>query len=170
MKVEAYTAEGVATGDASPPGGPRDGLESDGALVIDGGAWYPLDGGTPRALGPGAVSADDILVLSMPEDPDVPIHSTWHPILLEAGPFTVTGELPTQPGFDPGRALTRPGGTFVLLRDVHVVLRDRPNSSVIDRAFALVNRFAIDRVAAELTLSFFFPGAILETPEGRPAA
>src|SRR6185295_19291107 len=98
------------------------------------------------------------------------VHHMWHPILLEAGPFTVTGELPTQPGFDPGRALMRPTGTFLLLRDVHVELKDRPNTGVVDRPFALVNRYTIDRVAADLTLGFFFPGAVLETPEGRPAA
>ena len=170
MQVEAYTEFGVATGNVSPPGGPRDELEADGALVIDDGQWYPLDGGAPRALTSRPVSADDILLLSMTDDPDVPIHSTWHPILLEAGPFTVTGELPTQPGFDPGRALTRPGGTFLLLRDVHVLVRDRPNAAPIDRPYALVNRYAIDRVAADLTLAFYFPGAVLETPEGRPAA
>lgn len=170
MKVEAYTAVGVATGSATPSGGPRDALEADGSLVIDDGSWYPLDGSGPRALTSRPVAAEDILVLSMAEDPEVPIHSTWHPILLDAGPFTVTGELPTQPGFDPGRALTRPAGTFLLLRDVHVELRERPNTGAVDRPFALVNRYAIDRVAADLTLGFYFPGAVLETPEGRPAA
>ena len=170
MQVEAYTAIGVATGSASPSGGPRDALEAEGSLTIDGGSWYPLDGSGPRALTSRPVSADDILVLSLTEDPEVPAHHTWHPILLEAGPFTITGELPTQPGFDPHRAITRPGGTFLLLRDVHVVLKDRPASGAVDRPFALVNRYAIDRAAAELALDFYFPGAVLETPEGRPAA
>ena len=169
MQVEAYTAIGVATGSASPSGGPRDALEG-GSLTIDGGSWYPLDGSGPRELTSRPVSADDILVLSLTEDPEVPAHHTWHPILLEAGPFTITGELPTQPGFDPHRAISRPGGMFLLLRDVHVVLRDRPETGAVDRPFALVNRYAIDRAAAELALDFYFPGAVLETPEGRPAA
>ena len=170
MQVEAYTANGVATGSASPSAGPRDALEADGSLTIDGGSWYPLDGSGPRALTSRPVAADDILVLSLAEDPEVPVHHTWHPILLEAGPFTVTGELPTQPGFDPGRSLSRPSGQFLLLRDVHLVLREQPNTGAVDRPYALVNRYAIDRVATDITLGFFFPGAVLETPEGRPAA
>ena len=170
MQVEAYTALGVATGSASSSVGPRDALESGGALTIDGGSWYPLDGSSPRALTSRPVAADDILVLSLAEAPDVPVHHTWHPILLEAGPFTVTGELPTQPGFDPGRSLARPSGQFLLLRDVHVVIRGRPDSGAVDRPYALVNRYAIDRVATDITLGFYFPGAVFETPEGRPAA
>jgi len=170
MQVEAYTALGVATGSASMANGPRDALEGGGELTIDGGSWYPLDGSDPRTLTSRPVAADDILVLSCAEDPEVPIHSTWHPIRLDAGPFTVTGELPTQPGFDPGRSLSRPAGTFLLLRDVHVVLRERPDSGAVDRPYALVNRYAIDRVATDITLGFFFPGAVFETPEGRPAA
>ena len=170
MQVEAYTALGVASGSVSRPAGPRDMLEADGSLVIDGGSWYPLDGSGPHALTSRPVAADDILVLSLPEDPEAHVHSTWHPISLDVGPFTVTGELPTQPGFDPGRALARPSGTFLLLRDVHLELKDRPNTGAVDRPYALVNRYAIDRVGSDLTLGFFFPGAVLETPEGRPAA
>jgi hypothetical protein len=169
MQVEAYTAIGVATGHVSQSGGPREGLEGFGMLVVADGAWYPLDGSAPRSVAEQRLAADDIIVVALEDDPDVPVHATWHPILLEAGPFTVTGELPTQPGFDPGRALTRPAGTFLMLRDVKVELRDRPNMGEVDRPFALVNRFAIDRVAADLTLGFYFPGARLETPQGAPA-
>jgi hypothetical protein len=170
VQVEAYTALGVASGSVERDAGPRDCLEADGALTIDGGSWYPLDGSGPRTLTSRPVPADDILVLSMSEDPDGHIHQTWHPIEVDAGPFTLTGELPTQPGFDPGRSLARPTHTFVLLRDVHLELKGQPNTGAVDRPFALVNRYAIDRVATDLTLAFFFPGAVLETPEGRPAA
>lgn len=170
MQVEAYTALGVATGSTSLSNGPRDALDDGGSLTIDGGSWYPLDGSDPRALTSRPVSADDILVLSLTEDHEVPIHSTWHPIALEAGPFTITGELPTQPGFDPGRSISRPSHVFLLLRDVHVELRQRPDTGAVDRPFALVNRYAVDRASSDMDLGFYFPGAVLDTPEGRPAA
>ena len=169
MHVEAYTAVGVVTGAISPPGGLRDVLEANGALVFVEGALYPLDGGAARPVDGRPLSADDILVVGLEVDPEVPIHSTWHPIVLEAGPFRISGELPTLPGFDPGRALTRPGGTFLVLRDVRLELLAGRSAGVVERPFALVNRYAIDRVAAELVLGFFFPGARLETPQGRPA-
>lgn len=169
MQVEAYTATGVATGIVSRPGGPRDGLDAFGLLVIDEGTWYPLDGGPPRPMAGARLAADDVLVVGLDEDPDVPVHAMWHQILLDAGPFRITGELPTQPGFDPGRALARPGGTFVMLRDVRIEIHDQPNLGAVNRPFGLVNRYAIDRVAADLTLGFFFPGARLETPQGAPA-
>ena len=65
--------------------------------------------------------------------------------------------MPTLPGFDPGRALARPTGEFVLLRTSGVGPR-RPGRRRHPAA-ALVNRYAVDRVAADLMLGFFFPGA-----------
>ncbi len=169
MQVEAYTAVGVVTGGVAPAGGLHGGLESEGALVFDTGAFYPLDGGAPRRLDARPVAADDILALGLSEDPETPVFAVWHPITLEAGPYRLTGELPTQPGFDPGRALTRPGGSFLLLRAVRLELLGGPAAWAHERPWALVNRYTIDRVAADLVLGFFFPGARLETPEGRPA-
>ena len=71
--------------------------------------------------------------------------------------------MPTLPGFDPGRALTRPTGEFVLLKDVRIAPRgttDPPTSGGAPvGAFALVNRYSVESVACDLMLGFFFPGA-----------
>ncbi len=45
----------------------------------------------------------------------MPVHPAWHDVILRAGPYLITGQMPTMPGFDPARALARPTGTFVLL-------------------------------------------------------
>ena len=90
--------------------------------------------------------------------------ASWHAIRLEVGPYLVEGEMPTFPGFDPGRALTRPTGDFVLLRDVRVGPRDSPDplaSSDTVGQHALVNRYGVESVACDLMLGFFFPGAAM---------
>ena len=64
------------------------------------------------------------------------------------------------PGFDPGRALARPTGEFVLLRDARIGLVDRARRPARSTAARLlVNRYVVDRVEADLMLGFFFPGA-----------
>ena len=70
------------------------------------------------AAGSLAIPSDDVLVAVADDDPGIPVHAAWHHIELETGPYTIEGELATLPGFDPGRALTRPSGEFLLLRDV----------------------------------------------------
>ncbi len=70
-----------------------------------------------------SIPSDDVLIVVGDDDPSVPVHAQWHDIRLEVGPYTLEGEMPTLPGFDPGRALTRPTGEFVLLRDVSIGLR-----------------------------------------------
>jgi hypothetical protein len=69
------------------------------------------------------------------------------------------------PGFDPGRALTRPTGEFVLLRDVRLELIDRPDVGSVAMPHGFVNRYTVERVEADLMLGFFFPGA--EVDESR---
>ena len=71
-------------------------------------------------------------------------------------------ELPTLPGFDPGRALARPSGRFVLLREVTIRLRDDPERVIAIHGRLLVNRYDVEAVSAELMLGFYFPGAHLE--------
>jgi hypothetical protein len=93
---------------------------------------------------------------------DVPHHAVWHPLILEVGPYLLEGELPTLPGFDPGRALARPTGTFVLLRDVDVRVADDPERLLRRHDRLLVNRYEVLAVTAALMLGFFFPGARLE--------
>jgi hypothetical protein len=63
------------------------------------------------------------------------------------------------PGFDPGRALARPTGEFVLLRDVRIALGRDVDGPAVAQAAAVVNRYVVDRVTADLMLGFFFPGA-----------
>ena len=66
------------------------------------------------------------------------------------------------PGFDPGRALTRPSGEFLLLRDIRLSVRERPEAGIATGDHALVNRYAVDRIRADLMLGFFFPGAAVD--------
>ena len=61
-----------------------------------------------------------------------------------------------------GRALTRPTGEFVLLRDVRLSVRARPESGVSVGHHALINRYGVDRIVADLMLGFFFPGATVD--------
>lgn len=129
--------------------------------------FYPLAGGSPEARAGAQIPADDLLVVCS-ENEDLPIHATWHAVELDAGPYRIEGELPTLPGFDPGRALARPGGPFVLLRDVRVGLLGNTDAGRVARRHALVNRYAVDRVAADIDLGFYFPGARFLTAAGRP--
>ena len=82
----------------------------------------------------------------------------WHDLILTAGPWHIEGAMPTMPGFDPGRALARPQGTFVLLRDVHIGLAGAPGAEDVV-LYGWVNRYVVDRVEADIDLGFFFPGA-----------
>jgi hypothetical protein len=105
------------------------------------------------------VAEDDILI-AVADDPNViPVHAQWHDVAVDVGPYLVTGQMPTMPGFDPGRALARPTGEFVLLRDVRIALVGDADGPAVAHAAALVNRYVVDRVVADLMLGFFFPGA-----------
>jgi hypothetical protein len=159
ITVDAYTAEGVATGLLARAGSLREVLEHESALALDRVQWYPLIG-EPRTGSGMSIPVDDVLIAVGNEDPTTPVHATWHGIRLEVGPYTVEGEMPTLPGFDPNRALTRPTGEFVLLRDVSVGLRTgaaMPPTPIGHHA--LINRYGVESVACDLMLGFFFPGA-----------
>jgi len=93
------------------------------------------------------------------------VHAQWYPIELDVGPYHLEGRLPTTPGFDPARALTRPTGAYVAVRDVTISLPGREDGGVAQRSLVHVNRYAVDRVASSLMLGFFFPGA---SQEGLP--
>ena len=165
--IEAFTAGGVVSGAVAQPTGWRDGLDSGAPLEVDRGTWYPIAGGAAEKRGRLTLEADDLLVLAS-EEVDLPIHASWHPIELTVGPFSVVGELPTMPGFDPGRALARPGGPFLLLRDVRVELLGHPESGRVERPHAFVNRYAVEQVAADIDLGYFFPGARFLTAARMP--
>ena len=89
---------------------------------------------------------------------------TWFSVTLELGPYRVTGELATHPGFDPERALARPSGIYVPLRDARIELVDEAGAGAAERPHVHVNRYAVERVVATLMLGHYFPGAQLLTP------
>jgi hypothetical protein len=162
IRVDAYTSGGMASGTLARPGALRDALEDDRALRLDEAAWQGLDDPASRPAGSLAIPSDDVLIAVADDDPGVPVHAAWHHVHLESGPYTVEGELATLPGFDPGRALTRPSGEFLLLRDIRLSVRARPDAGVAVGDHALVNRYAVERIRAELMLGFFFPGAAVD--------
>ena len=162
MRVDAYTSGGMASGILGRPGALRDALEDGGSLPLDRAAWQGLDESVASAAGSLAIPSDDVLVAVADDDPGIPVHAAWHHIELESGPYAIAGELATQPGFDPGRALTRPSGGFLLLRDVRVSVRAHPEAGVAIGDHALVNRYAVERIRADLMLGFFFPGATVD--------
>jgi hypothetical protein len=161
IRVDAYMSEGVASGVLARDGHVRDALEQGGVLPLAGVQWQAIDAMT-RPAADMAIPSDDVLIVVCDDDPTVPVHAQWHGIRLEVGPYRLEGEMPTLPGFDPGRALTRPTGEFVQLRDVSVGLRSdvvpAPPLTPVGHN-ALVNRYTVETVACDLMLGFFFPGA-----------
>jgi hypothetical protein len=161
IRVEAYTAAGVATGVVARHGPLREILEGSSDVVIERSRWLPLDGSGEKASGELSLVVDDIFLVVADEPDGIPVHAQWHTIELDAGPYRVHGEMPTMPGFDPGRALARPTGDYVLLRDTRITLIDRDDAGESRSNQLLVNRYTVDRIAADLMLGFFFPGAAM---------
>ena len=165
-QVEIFTPTGVVSGSTARATVGSDAKGAPAPWPVEASRWYPLDGSTPQRRGSITVGTDEILV-AIVAPPPFTVHAGWYPIELEIGPYRVVGRLPTSPGFDPARALARPTGAFVALRDVSISLPGRPESRVAERPFAHVNRYAVDRVASTLMLGFFFPGAVLEQLPGQ---
>ena len=164
MRVDAYIARGTASGTVHLDGHLRDLLETGSDLAMSEVTWRSIEDGTPAAIGDVTVAVDDLLVVVSDEDPFGAIHAAWHDIGLDVGPYHLAGQLPTLPGFDPGRALTRPSGEFVLLKDVSLGPLDGAGDT-LELPHALVNRYGVDRVSARMMLGFFFPGAVIETTD-----
>ena len=131
-EVEIFTPTGVLSGLTGDVGLTTDAAHLAADVRVREGKWFPLDGGRAEQRRESQVAPDDVLVL-VATHPEIMVHMTWHSVTLELGPYRVTGELATQPGFDPERALVRPGGTFVPLRDARIELvsaaRDRRRRS-----------------------------------------
>jgi hypothetical protein len=168
VRIEVFTAAGVTTGVVARPGPIRGILDGSTDVVVESSRWLPLDGSGESDSGDVRFAVDDLLLVFSDEAEGLPVHAQWHEIDLDAGPYRVHGEMPTMPGFDPGRALARPTGEFVLLRDARIQLIDREEAGEASFAHLLVNRYTVDRIAADLMLGFFFPGAEL-TVTGSPA-
>jgi hypothetical protein len=161
--VEAFTAGGVMSGTVPESAGLRDRLDAEEPVELGDATWYPIGGEAAQHRGRVQMPLDDLLVLCAEAD-ELPIHASWHSVELDLGPYHLTGDLPTLPGFDPARALARPGGPFVLLRDARLELIGHPDGGTVERAHAYVNRYAVERVTADLELGFYFPGAGFLTP------
>ena len=159
IRVDAYTNTGMAGGWLIGAAHLRDALESGQPLELNRVSWQALDDLRPSELGSISLEPDDLIVVAGDDESIVPVHAVWHAVRLEAGMYRIDGELPTMPGFDPGRALTRPSGEFVLLRDVRIELMDRPEVGTVSLPHGLINRYTVERVEADLMLGFFFPGA-----------
>lgn len=166
MQIEAYTAGGVISGAVATTTGFREALEAAEPVDVEDATWYPMTGGAAERRGRVRLEQDDLLVICDDAE-DLPVHASWHPVELDIGPFHLSGELPTLPGYDPGRALSRPGGPFVLLREVRLDLVGHPEGGSVERPHAFVNRYAVERFAADIDLGFYFPGAHFLTPAGR---
>jgi len=166
-EIEAFTAGGVVSGAAMLPAGFRDGLDGGQPLDVERAIWNPIAGGASERRGRVRLEQDDLMIVCV-ESEDLPIHAQWHAVELDAGPYRISGDLPTLPGYDPGRALSRPGGQFVLLREVRIELVGHPDGGHVERAHALVSRYAVERVASDMDFGFYFPGARFLTTAGRP--
>ena len=169
IRVDAYITGGMASGVLARAGHLRDILDSAPSLDLERATWQALTDPAPRPTGDISIAVDDVLVAVADDDPTIPVHASWHDIALEVGPYRLEGEMPTMPGFDPGRALTRPTGEFVLLRDVRLGLVDDPRPTTPIGHHALVNRYGVERVRADIMLGFFFPGAAVDGAEPAPA-
>lgn len=159
INVEVYTTEGMASGVLDRPGTLREVLGTDRQLRLDGAAWQALDDPVPRFAGSLTLATDDVLLAVGDDERAGPVHAARHHVLLDAGPYVLEGELITIPGFDPGRSLARPTGEFVLLHEIRLSVRGRPEAGVAVGDHALVNRYGVERITADLFLGFFFPGA-----------
>jgi hypothetical protein len=168
--VEIYTPTGVVAGVTARVPLTTEGPDLTEPLAIGDARWYPLDGGKPSNSGDVRVQPDEVLLL-VTEEPDMTVHMNWFAITLEVGPYRVSASIAMMPGFDPDRALTRPGGAFIALRDATIELLDRPEIAPAERVHIHVNRYAVERVTSSLVLGFYFPGAQFATaPEAVPVA
>jgi hypothetical protein len=163
IRVDAYLNTGMAVGWLLDAAHLREALERGQPLELNRVTWQAMEDLAPTTLGTLALEPDDLIVVVGDDESIVPVHAVWHSVGLEAGVYRIEGELPTMPGFDPGRALTRPTGEFVLLRDVRVEITGRPDVGGVTVPHAFVNRYTVERVEADLMLGFFFPGAVVDT-------
>src|SRR3990170_8239638 len=159
IKVDAYTVGGKAHGTLTGAGHLRDVLEQTGELALRDVRWQPLGASEAQPAGDLTIAIDDILVAVADGETAIPVHASWHALRIEVGPYVVEGELPTLPGYDPDRALARPNGEFVLLRDPRLGRVGGMLAPIGTEA--LVNRYNVERVEADIMLGFFFPGAVM---------
>lgn len=162
--VEIFTPTGVLSGLTARVPLSTNGPDLTAAIRVREASWFPLHGGPGEKRRDSQVSPDDILIL-VAAQPALLVHMNWFSVTLDLGPYRVTGELATHPGFVPEQSLARPGSTFVPLRDARIELVDQAGTGAANRAHVHVNRYAVERVVSSLMLGHYFPGANLLTPE-----
>ncbi len=165
--IEIYTPSGVLAGVTARVPLTNDGPDLDSPLVVDDARWYPIDGGQPSQRGMVRVAPDEILLIDNGEA-DMTVHMNLYPITLDVGPYRVNATIAMLPGFDPDRALARPGHTYIPLRDATIELLSRADVAPAARAHLYVNRYAVETVTSSLMLGFFFPGAHFAKQEAVP--
>jgi hypothetical protein len=168
--IELYTAEAVVTGYRVDRAAVRETLETGDAVRLAQPQWTPLHRAPDERDTGESLPVDEVLAAVAEPDPHRAVHANWHDVVLESGPYRISGTLAVLPGFDPNRAITRPGGTFIPLRAARLEIIDYPDAGQLDRETVLVNRYAVDRVASTLELGFFFPAARIEQLEQAPVA
>jgi hypothetical protein len=159
---KAYTNEGIVRGELDDAVRMGDLLETESEIALGHVQWEPHRGKAVEQRPDSAISTDDLLLVVAPPETVHPVHSAWNPVKLVMPPYVVEAELPTLPGFDPGRALARPSGQFVLVGHVRVGLLTSSDTARDEHPFAWVNRYAVERIDSALELPFFFPGAVQE--------
>ena len=162
-EVEIFAPTGVLAGLTAGVPLTNAGSDLTSALRVREGRWFPLDGSPPSERRQSQVAPDDILIIVTPPE-SIFVHMTWFSVTLDLGPYRVSGELATHPGFDPERALARPSGIYVPLRDARIELVDQAGVGAAERPHVHVNRYAVERVVSTLMLGHYFPGAQLLTP------
>jgi hypothetical protein len=159
---QAYTNEGILRGELPEAARLGEILENEPEIALHHVQWQPHRGQGVEQRPDSAVSTDDLLLVIAPPETVTPGHSAWNRVTLVMPPYFVEAELPTLPGFDPGRALARPSGQFVLMGHIRVAELSSDNAAREEHAFAWVNRYAVEHIDSELELPFFFPGATQE--------
>ena len=168
-EIEIFAPTGVLAGETERVPLTNAGPDLTGPLAVDEGRWYPLDGSSPSRPGSTSVAPDDILLIVTPE-PELKVHMAWYAVMLEVGPYRVSGQLATHPGFDPGRSIARPTSTFVALSEATIEVLDHAVAGIVERPYLHVNRYAVERATSSLMLGHFFPGALLVTQEAASAS
>jgi hypothetical protein len=167
VELEIFTPTGVVVGNAADVPLTSDGPDLEQPFTLEAARWYPIDGGPPSQRGEATIDPDDILLIVTPE-PELKIHMAWYSVALEVGPYYVSARMATHPGFDPERALARPGSTFVALSEAAIELIGGDDAGAAQRSYIHVNRYAVDKVTSSLMLGHFFPGARLVAKDSVP--
>ena len=152
----------MASGVLARPGSLRDTLEADGSLLLDRAAWQAIDDVTARVAGSMTIPSDDILIAVADDDPGIPVHAAWHRVQLESGPYTVEGDLADDAGLRPGSRPDPPIWRVPAAARRPPVRALEPGCRRRARRPRLINRYAVDRIRADLMLGFFFPGAVVD--------